>query len=104
MIALNHHAQFNKNIYYILVYTFTYAFPILLDYNLALYYQAQHYLLTRGCDHLIGRCRDIKVDHQSHDDKEECNAVADKGLFKLTNWFLDSGANSHFCHNTDYFI
>jgi hypothetical protein len=47
----------------------------------------------------------MKVDHQSHDDdKEECNAVADKGLFKSTNWFLDSGANGHFCHNTDYFI
>jgi hypothetical protein len=30
--------------------------------------------------------------------------VADKGLFKSTNWFLDSGANGHFCHNTDYFI
>jgi hypothetical protein len=47
----------------------------------------------------------MKVDHQSHDDdKEECNAVADKGLFKSTNWFLDSGVNSHFCHNTNYFI
>jgi hypothetical protein len=47
----------------------------------------------------------MKVDHQSHDDdKEEYNAVADKGLFKSTNWFLDSGANGHFCHNTDYFI
>jgi hypothetical protein len=47
----------------------------------------------------------IKVDHQSHDDdKEKYNTVADKGLFKLTNWFLDSGANGHFCHNTDYFI
>jgi hypothetical protein len=46
----------------------------------------------------------MKVDHQSHDDKKECNAVADKGLFKSTNWFLDSGANGHFCHNTDYFI
>ena len=45
----------------------------------------------------------MKVDYQSHDE-EECNAVADKGLFKSTNWFLDSGANSHFCHNTDYFI
>jgi hypothetical protein len=45
----------------------------------------------------------MKVDHQSHDEKE-CNAVADKGLFKSTNWFLDSGANGHFCHNTDYFI
>jgi hypothetical protein len=45
----------------------------------------------------------MKVDHQSHDE-EECNAVADKGLFKSTNWFLDSGANSHFYHNTDYFI
>jgi hypothetical protein len=28
----------------------------------------------------------MKVDYQSHDnDKEECNAVADKGLFKSTN-------------------
>jgi hypothetical protein len=28
----------------------------------------------------------IKVDYQSHDnDKEECNAVADKRLFKSTN-------------------
>jgi hypothetical protein len=26
----------------------------------------------------------MKVDHQSHD-KEECNAVADKELFKSTN-------------------
>ena len=26
----------------------------------------------------------MKVDHQSHDE-EECNAVADKGLFKSTN-------------------
>ena len=49
----------NKNIRYILVYTFTCAFPILLGYSLVLYYQAQHYLLTRDCDHLIGRCRDI---------------------------------------------
>jgi hypothetical protein len=24
-----------------------------------LYYLALHYLLTRGCDHLIGRCRNI---------------------------------------------
>jgi hypothetical protein len=47
----------------------------------------------------------MKVDHQSHDDdKEECNAVADKGLFKSTNWFLDLGVNGHFCYNTDYFI
>jgi hypothetical protein len=48
----------------------------------------------------------MKVDHQSHDDdnKEECNAVTDKELFKSTNWFLDSGANGHFCYNTDYFI
>jgi hypothetical protein len=46
----------------------------------------------------------MKVDHQSHDNKEKCNAVADKGLFKSTNWFFDSGANGHFCHNTDYFI
>jgi hypothetical protein len=44
----------------------------------------------------------MKVDHDN--DKEECNAVADKGLFKSTNWFLNSGANGHFCHNTDYFI
>jgi hypothetical protein len=47
----------------------------------------------------------IKVDHQSHDDdKEEYNAVADKRLFKSTNWFLNLGINGHFCHNTDYFI
>jgi hypothetical protein len=46
----------------------------------------------------------IKVDHQSHDDKKECNAVVDKGLFKSTNWFLDLGINGHFYHNTDYFI
>jgi hypothetical protein len=47
----------------------------------------------------------MKVDHQSHDDdKEKCNAVADKGLFKSTNWFFNSGANGYFCHNTDYFI
>jgi hypothetical protein len=46
----------------------------------------------------------MKVDHQSHDDKEECNAVVDKGLFKSTNWFFDLGANGHFCYNTDYFI
>jgi len=47
----------------------------------------------------------MKVDYQSHDDgKKECNAVADKGLFKSTNWFLDSGANGHFCHNINYFI
>jgi hypothetical protein len=58
IIALNHHAQLNRSIYYILVYISTCAFPILLDYNLELYYQALHYLLTRGCDHLIGRCRD----------------------------------------------
>src|SRR5258708_13933823 len=47
----------------------------------------------------------MKVDHQSHDNsKEECNAVADKELFESKNWFLNSGANSHFCYNTDYFI
>jgi hypothetical protein len=46
----------------------------------------------------------IKVDHQSHDNKKECNTVTDKELFKSTNWFLNSGANGHFCHNTDYFI
>ena len=47
----------------------------------------------------------MKVDYQSHDDsKEECNAVVDKGLFKSTNWFLDSGVNGHFYYNTDYFI
>jgi hypothetical protein len=45
----------------------------------------------------------MKVDHQSYD-KKECNAVADKGLFKSTNWFLNLGANGHFCYNTDYFI
>jgi hypothetical protein len=58
MIVFNYHAQFNRNICYILVYTSTYAFPILLGYSLWLYYLALHYLLTRGCDHLIGRCRD----------------------------------------------
>jgi hypothetical protein len=47
----------------------------------------------------------MKVDHQSYDDeKEECNAVADKELFKLTNWFLDSGTNGHFYYNINYFI
>ena len=47
----------------------------------------------------------IKINHQSHDNgKKEYNAVIDKELFKSTNWFLDSGANSHFYHNTDYFI
>jgi hypothetical protein len=48
----------------------------------------------------------IKVDHQSHDNdnKEKCNTVADKRLFKSTNWFLNLGANNHFYHNTDYFI
>jgi hypothetical protein len=55
MIALNHHAQLNKSIYYILVYISTCAFPILLGYSLRLYYLALHYLLTRGCDHLIGK-------------------------------------------------
>jgi hypothetical protein len=45
----------------------------------------------------------IKMDHDN-DKKEKCNAVADKGLFKSTNWFLNSGANGHFYHNTDYFI
>jgi hypothetical protein len=57
MIAFDYHAQFNRNIYYILVYIPTCAFLILLGYSLVLYYQAQHYLFTRGCDHLIGRCR-----------------------------------------------
>jgi hypothetical protein len=47
----------------------------------------------------------IKVNYQSYDnDKEECNAVANKELFKLTNWFLNLGINGHFCYNTDYFI
>jgi hypothetical protein len=48
----------------------------------------------------------IKVDHQSYnnDKKKECNVVADKGLFKSTNWFFDLGANGHFYYNTDYFI
>jgi hypothetical protein len=58
MIALDHHAQLNRSICYILVYTSTCAFPILLGYSLWLYYLALHYLLTRGCDYLIGRCRD----------------------------------------------
>jgi hypothetical protein len=57
MIALDHHAQFNRNIYYILVYTSTCAFPILLGYSLWLYYLALHYLLTRGCDYLIDKYR-----------------------------------------------
>jgi hypothetical protein len=61
MIVLDYHAQFNRNICYILVYISTCAFPILLGYSLALYYQAQHYLLTRGCDHLIGRYRDTRL-------------------------------------------
>ncbi len=47
----------------------------------------------------------MKVDYQSYDDdKKECNTVADKGLFKSTNWFFDLEANNHFCYNTDYFI
>jgi hypothetical protein len=47
----------------------------------------------------------IKVDHQFYDnDKEECNTVADKRLFKSTNWFFNLGINGHFCHNTNYFI
>jgi hypothetical protein len=58
IIAFNHHAQLNRSIYYILVYTFICAFPILLDYNLWLYYLALHYFLTRGCDYLISRYRD----------------------------------------------
>jgi hypothetical protein len=58
IITFNHHAQLNRNICYILVYTSTRAFLILLGYNLWLYYLALHYLLTRGCDHPIGRCRD----------------------------------------------
>jgi hypothetical protein len=61
IIAFNHHVQFNRSICYILVYIFTCAFPILLGYSLWLYYLALHYLLTRGCDHLIGRCRDTKL-------------------------------------------
>jgi hypothetical protein len=59
MIALDHHAQLNKSICYILVYTSTYAFPVLLDYSLRLYYLALYYLLTRDCDHPIGKYRDI---------------------------------------------
>ena len=47
----------------------------------------------------------MKVDHQSQDDdKEKCNAVTDKELFKSTNQFLNLGANGHFYYNTDYFI
>jgi hypothetical protein len=47
----------------------------------------------------------IKVDYQSYDnDKKEYNTVTNKGLFKSTNWFLNSEANDHFYHNTDYFI
>jgi hypothetical protein len=57
IITLDHYAQFNKSICYILVYTSTYAFPILLGYSLWLYYLALHYFLTRGCDHLIGKYR-----------------------------------------------
>jgi hypothetical protein len=59
MIAFNYHAQLNRNICYILVYTFIYAFPILLNYSPILYYQILHYLLTRDCDYLIGRYRNI---------------------------------------------
>jgi hypothetical protein len=55
MIALDYYAQFNKSIYYILVYISTCAFPILLSYNLRLYYLAQHYFLTRDYDYLINR-------------------------------------------------
>jgi hypothetical protein len=58
IIAFDYHAQFNRNIYYILVCTSTCAFPILLDYSLWLYYLALHYFFTRGCDYLIGKCRD----------------------------------------------
>jgi hypothetical protein len=58
IIALDHHAQFNKSICDIFVYISTCAFPTLLGYSLWLYYLALHCLLTRGCDHLIGRCRD----------------------------------------------
>src|ERR1700733_8414325 len=61
MIAPDHHAQLNRSICYILVYTSTCAFPILLGYSLWLYYLALHYLLTRGCDYLIGRYRDNNI-------------------------------------------
>src|ERR1700733_5010536 len=64
MIAPDHHAQLNRSICYILVYTSTCAFPILLGYSLWLYYLALHYLLTRGCDHLIGRYRDTVYCHE----------------------------------------
>jgi hypothetical protein len=40
IIVFDYHAQFNKNIYYILVYTSICAFPILLSYSLVLYYRA----------------------------------------------------------------
>ena len=48
----------------------------------------------------------MKVNYQSYDNdkKGKYNAVADKELFKSTNWFFDLGINGHFCHNTDYFI
>jgi hypothetical protein len=47
----------------------------------------------------------IKVDHQSYDNnKEKCNAVADKKLFKSTNWFLNLGVNNYFYYNINYFI
>ena len=61
VIALDHHGQLNRSICYILVYTSTRAFPIPMGYSLVLYYSALHYLLTRGCDYLIGRCRDIII-------------------------------------------
>jgi hypothetical protein len=79
MIALNYYAQFNRSIYYILVYTSTCAFPILLGYSLWLYYLALHYLLTRGCDHLIGRCRDTANDMGLQEDlKRAWNDHKDK--------------------------
>jgi hypothetical protein len=59
MIALDYHAQLNRNICYILVYISTCAFLTLLGYSLWLYYLALHYLFTRGCDHLISRYRNI---------------------------------------------
>jgi hypothetical protein len=47
----------------------------------------------------------MKVDYQSYDDyKEKCNVITNKGLFKSTNWFLDSGINDYFYYNTNYFI
>ena len=60
MITLDHHAQLNRSIC-ILVYTSTLRIPYPTRLQPLLYYLALHYLLTRGCDHLTGRCRDKRL-------------------------------------------